>query len=99
MKKACTVSIISGIILILGATGGCDFESTSLMGAIILMICGITLVLSGLLLPKYIIKRRYILRARTHKVLTKSAFSQQKRTASAKEIAKARKSFVLIKEI
>ncbi len=97
MKTLCTISVITGGILILGAAGGCDFGSASLANAILLMLCGFIFCLSGLLLPRYLARRRRALC--TRKAVVKNICRKSKRIAAANEITEARKSFVLIKEI
>ncbi len=99
MKTAYATSIITGSILILGAAGGCDFGSTSLGGAILLILCGLALCLFGLLTPKYTAKFKRSRHFPIRKVRSKSVTSKQKRIAAANEITEARKNFVLIKEI
>jgi len=91
-----TISTI-GIFLILGAAGSCDFGSASLSETVLLTFLGLSLFLCGLLVPRYIGKRRRAMLTAQRKM--GRPIYKAKKYAPAKRTAEARKSFVLITEI
>jgi hypothetical protein len=97
MKKIFGTMTASGMLLILGAAGSCDFSGTSLSQTLFLTFIGLSMFLCGLLIPRYIGRLR---RARlvTQRKMGKS-ICKAKKYAPAKSTAEARKNFVLITEV
>ena len=97
MKKIFGTITVIGILLILGAAGGCDYSGNSLSQTIFLTLLGLSMVFFGLIIPRYIgIRRREKLRIR--RAMGKP-ICKVKKEAPANTAAEARKNFVLITEI
>ena len=58
MKKMFNLSIISGIVLIIGTAGNSDLGIVSITETIIMILSGFALCLSGVLIPKLISRKR-----------------------------------------